>query len=79
MMTALYENRLLIFLEIEPQSNKYNQILLNKDSFKQLSDKMAEIFKAVPDPEREGKEIMQLTVSEEVYSLPDIQSIDHGI
>lgn len=34
---GLYENRVCIFVEIDPQSNKYHQLLLTKTQFQAIS------------------------------------------
>jgi len=37
----IYEQRLLVFMETEPQSGKYNQVLLDPESFKKVSYSIA--------------------------------------
>lgn len=71
---GLYEQRLLVFLETEPQSNEYNQVYLTKEQFKKVSDSIC-----VPAPQeivRKGIEIVKVEASEEIYFLPDLQSIN---
>lgn len=66
----LYHQRLLIFLETEPQSNVYNQILVTPEQFKKVSDAICSIV--VP---KNGNDIETVSVetSEEIYKLPDLQ------
>ena len=44
-VAQLYELRLAMFLEDEPQSNYYRQIIFNADQFKRMSDLLDEILK----------------------------------
>lgn len=37
-LTELYESRVLVLMESEPQSSKYHQLFLNAEEFKKLSD-----------------------------------------
>lgn len=68
------EQRLLVFLETEPQSNRYNQVILDDKKFKRVSDAIGENSRA--DKElKEGFEVYDIQVSEEAFSLPDLQSI----
>ncbi len=76
-LSGLYEQRLLVFLEVEPQSNKYNQILLGREQFKEVSEAISKTFKAVRD--KDGMDRMIIASSVEEYTLPDLQSMDHGI
>jgi len=72
----VYECRILVFMEIEPQSNKYNQVLLSPEKFKVMSDA---ISKKIPKGNRElrpGIELTEVIISDEEYTLPDLQSID---
>jgi hypothetical protein len=41
----LYETRLVVCMETAPQSNKYFQIMLNKEQFKAISDEIGKAFK----------------------------------
>lgn len=73
-LTEIYETRMLIFLETEPQSNKYNQIMVNQEQFKIISDVISTITdEAMIAPNIESREIK---LSEEVYELPDLKSIE---
>lgn len=70
---AMYGIRVLVFIETDPQSNKYNQVLLNPEQFKAMTDTICR---------KEGKQLdndLELTMmetSDEVYELPDLQEID---
>lgn len=65
----LYTIRTLIFIETEPQSNKYHQVLLDQETFKKVTEAMSTIIK-----DGEMQEV-NLDVSEETYILPDLQDI----
>jgi hypothetical protein len=73
LMSELYGLRLLVFIETGPQSNQYNQILLDKETFKRVSFAIT--------PQIEGPEDTIVTTSfpvpcsKEVYTLPDLQQI----
>jgi hypothetical protein len=70
--TQLYETRTLVFLETAPQSNTYNQVLLDSDTFKKMTDVISvSLGRAV-----NGIEDRSITSSEEEYKLPDLQSYD---
>lgn len=65
-LTEIYCLRTLVFLETEPQSNKYNQVLLNSEMFKKMTDIISKKIKSGEIEEREIK------LSEEIYPLPDL-------
>lgn len=69
------EQRLLVFLETDAQSNKYNQVLLNGEQFKKVSDSIINSARTGEDL-KPGMEEVELTTSEEEYDLPDLQSIN---
>lgn len=72
----LNTTRLLFFMETNPQSNKYYQILLTEKQFKQVSDALAGCFEKQEEKDlREGYEMFELKISEDEYSLPDLQQI----
>ncbi len=71
----IYENRLLVFLETGPQTNKYHQVLLNSEHFKKVSDAVTNGRISIEDA-REGFEVVEFPTSEEEYGLPDLQSIN---
>ena len=67
--------RLLVFLETEPQSNMYNQVYLNKEQFKKISDiisKKVSVFEEL----RKGMEASAIVVSDDEYHLPDLKEIN---
>lgn len=68
--TELYGIRLLIFMEQEPQSNNYRQVLLNPEQFKTLSLTLGEVVSQVG-----SKQEVELNFSDETYTLPDLQEI----
>lgn len=69
----LYGVRLLVFQETEPQSNKYRQVLLDKEQFKKVSFDTSKLT---------GKKIMDnidectVMLSDEIYTLPDLKEIN---
>lgn len=71
----IHEQRLLVFLETNAQSNKYNQIILNQEQFKRVSDAIVNESRAGDDL-KPGMEEVEITASEEEYDLPDLQSIN---
>lgn len=73
--TQIFEQRVLIFMETAPQSNKYNQVYLTPEQFKKVSDTICSIVKT--DVElRDGIEAVSIVTSQEEYTLPDLQSIN---
>ena len=73
-MDELYERRLLVFLETEPQSNKYNQIFLTPEQFKIISSNTG--TKISNNLEYEEYSTLLSTTE---YLLPDLQSIDYTL
>lgn len=69
----LYGIRLLIFLEVSPQSNKYHQLYFTQEQFKEISLKVGDVI--APKDERHI-ETVKLEVSEDVYDLPDLQQVN---
>lgn len=65
----LYTIRTLIFLETEPQSNEYHQVMLDQEIFKKVTEVMSTLVK-----EGDVQEV-KLDLSEEIYKLPDLQDI----
>ena len=68
--SVIYEQRLLVFIEQEPQSNKYCQVIFTQDEFKKLSDTIGKENGLTED----GLEKRIMCESEEEYTLPDLQS-----
>lgn len=71
----LHEQRLLVFLETDAQSGKYNQVLLKPAQFKRVSDAIINSSRMGEDL-KPNMEECELTTSVEEYNLPDLQSID---
>ncbi len=73
--TTINEQRLLVFIETTPQSNKYNQILFTPEEFKKISDNIGVILNKSDDQIKSGFEMIEINQSEEIYTLPDLQSV----
>lgn len=66
----LYGIRVLFFIEEEPQSNKYRQIILTPEEFKKVSMSIGSVVQV------DGHDqTVELNLSDELYTLPDLQ--DH--
>lgn len=70
--SSIYEQRMLIFIETEPQSNKYKQLILNPKEFKNISDALGKVVGEVNIDEKTA--VGNYVESEEEYELPDLQS-----
>ena len=70
---SLYESRLfLIFLEENPLTNKYRQVLLSPKQYRMILTTLQSIFPTeIKNGFVNGNKFKQ---SKEVYSLPDLQS-----
>ena len=73
-LDELYSTRLLVFIEEEPQSNQYRQVILNKEQFKKVSDAVITIEK---EKDEHGMEMVSFKHSEELYELPDLIEINY--
>lgn len=73
--SLIYECRLLCFMETEPQSNKYNQVMLDENQFKIISENIGKLSENQSNL-KEGFEMRVNRLSEEEYTLPDLQSIN---
>jgi len=72
--SEIYSTRLLIFMETEPQSNKYNQIIFTPEQFKEISLKLSNLF---PYRGKKGNlELFEIKESEEEYTLPDLKEFE---
>lgn len=69
----IYEQRLLVFIESEPQSNKYHQVLLEPEQFKRVSNAVS--YGKITGLSPNGNERVEFLESDEVYTLPDLKSI----
>lgn len=70
---ALYNTRLLVFMEAEPQSNKYYQVHLTKEEFKRFSMSIGTV---IEEENERGKQTVKLELSEKSYMLPDLQEVN---
>lgn len=61
------ELRVLIFMEIEPQSNKYNQVIFDREQYKEIGKHLGKFIE-----NKDGLEMYNTTFSEEEYTLPDL-------
>lgn len=71
---GLYIVRMVTFLEEEPQSNVYSQIMFNRVQFKQFSDFIAAMFKNdehIKICKNQGCEGIAVLLSEKKVTLPD--------
>lgn len=68
----LYGIRTLLFMETEPQSNKYRQVELTAEEFKNVNMSYGKNTGAII---REGVNEVELHLSEEIYDLPDLPEI----
>ncbi len=69
----LYGIRILVFQEMEPQSNKYCQVFLNEEQFKAMS---LTLGKLTGKTVRDGVDEVELQLSTEEYTLPDLRQIN---
>lgn len=65
---TLYGTRLLVFLEDSPQSNKYRQVILTPEQFKDFSNSIGTVVNKDGDDED-----VEMTLSDKIYTLPDLQ------
>lgn len=70
MLNELYKCRVLIFFEDAPQSNKYHQVILNKEQFKKVS---FAIFQPTGLKCLHGHDQVNVEGSDEIYNLPDLK------
>lgn len=70
--TELYSQRVLIFMETEPQSNTYRQVILDAKKFKAMSDTISvETGRKLAENINE----IEIELSDEEYVLPDLKEI----
>lgn len=65
----LYVTRLIVLLEDEPQSNTYRQVLLTPEEFKGVSTAIGKVLAK----KKNDIETVQVTLSRELYPLPDLK------
>lgn len=70
-ITEIYGLRTLIFIETEPQSNKYFQIYLSDVQFKEMTTRLGEKV-----GEENHIDIMKINAGMDVYDLPDLKQIN---
>lgn len=68
--SVLYSTRLLVFIETEPQSNKYRQLVLTPEEFKNVSFSIGKVTNKVGNGEQ-----VEVKMSEEIWELPDLPEI----
>lgn len=64
---TLYGIRLLVFLEDDPQSNIYKQVIFTPEHFKKVSDAVCG-----SEATEEEEEEVEITMSVDTYKLPDL-------
>ena len=74
--TELYGTRLLLFIETEPQSNKYRQIKLGPEEFKKVSGSFGLPTNKKINISGHMVDEIDVAMSDEIYDLPDLQEID---
>lgn len=66
-------SRVLVFVEIESNTNKYHQIYLTRNQYKDLTS----VIGVLTDQKDEyGDSIMQTVESEDIYDLPDLRHVN---
>lgn len=60
----LYESRVLLMFEVEPQSNRYQQIVLNKKQYRAITNHLSNYFNG-------PKKTSIIPCSGEFVTLPD--------
>ncbi len=69
-VSELYTIRMLLFMETNPQSNKYRQVLLTRGEYKDVGRCFGKI---VPGKGKDQEVIVR--ESDEIYTLPDLQDV----
>lgn len=64
-------DRLLVFLETGPQTNKYQQVMFNPEEFNRVSQSIGEVTAINGD-----KQDVAIKLSDAVYNLPDL--VEHS-
>ena len=67
----LYRNRLLVFLETAPQSNKYFQVYFSPKDFERVLNAVDKTFPLIAPNVRS----INLHVSNETYDIPDLKQV----
>ena len=71
----IYGTRLLLFMETEPQSNKYRQILPNLEEFKRISSSFGTLTGKKIEIEGCDVDELKVKLSDDIYNLPDLKEI----
>lgn len=72
-MEELYEQRMLVFIENEPQSNEYEQLIFTQKQYKELTDFISKLY-GIEGITMDGLEVIDMKSSEETYILPDLRN-----
>lgn len=74
---ALYNTRMLIYLESEPQSNKYFRIMLDAKQYAEVTKAVYEQFPKDPEHACDNPSCAGVTllISDETIPLPDVSEI----
>lgn len=75
LLNTIHEVRLLIFFETKPQSNKYHQVMISYPQYNAINNIIS-----TPAPSQAndlpGMQFRDVDISNEVYDLPDLQTIN---
>lgn len=73
---ALYEQRILVFIEVDPLSNKYRQVILTNAQYKAMG---TAVGKNTGKKCNSGRhEVWEIEESDEEYTLADLQPYLRG-
>ena len=70
--STIYGRRVLVFLEVESTSNKYNQVCLTPKQFKNMT---ATLCEETGREARENVDEVSICLSDEEYDLPDLRQM----
>ena len=70
MLYHISTTRTLVFTESEANSNKYQQVYLDNEQYKVVTDA---IGKKNGEKDDYGDDIYELRLSEEIFELPDLK------
>lgn len=77
-ISALYAQRMVLFLEMEPQSNHYHQILFSKEELHKFNTFLSTLFPMPPEHKADDGGTCKCTkfiISNEGIDLPDLLSV----
>lgn len=72
-MEELYQQRMLVFIENEPQSNEYEQLIFTQKQYKELTNFISKLY-GIEGITMDGLEVIDMKSSEETYTLPDLRN-----